>query len=436
MSADTPDTQAQLLADAVAEAEETAVAEAPSPSGPAGKHTKLYWHSCAPWTGTGYGTQTGLFVPLISQLGYDCAFGAFYGLKGSRLAWKSPVTGEAFPVYPGSNDAHANDVVGSHMRHWFGAAGGIGVMLTDPWVMSPKIIGRLPMLAWTPLDHVPMIPRTREWFKISGALPVAMSRFGETQFLNEGHETVYYVPHGFNPNVFKPADRAQVRKALGIPQDKFVVGMVAANYGQPGRKSFSQAIAAFGQFQQTHPDSLLYLHTKIQAPEGEDIPAICAAAKVKPMTSDQYGIELGMPDALVAMMLSAFDVLLNPSTGEGFGLTMLEAQACGTPCIVTDFSAMPEVAPVSAGNWTVGGQPVWTWLGSNQLTPSIEEILDRLCDAYDEDAEGRQARRVSVYQHAMSNYQADHVTETYWKPVLEDAAIQFSWRDQLKAASA
>jgi glycosyltransferase involved in cell wall biosynthesis len=45
----------------------------------------------------------------------------------------------------------------------------------------------------------------------------------------------------------------------------------------------------------------------------------------------------------MAKIYSAMDVLLNPAMGEGFGITVLEAQACGTPAIVTDFSAMTEV---------------------------------------------------------------------------------------------
>lgn len=40
---------------------------------------------------------------------------------------------------------------------------------------------------------------------------------------------------------------------------------------------------------------------------------------------------------------SAADILVAPSLHEGFGLTLLEAMACGTPVITSNCSAMPEV---------------------------------------------------------------------------------------------
>ncbi len=40
----------------------------------------------------------------------------------------------------------------------------------------------------------------------------------------------------------------------------------------------------------------------------------------------------------------AADILLAPSLYEGFGLTILEAMACGTPIITSNVSALPEVA--------------------------------------------------------------------------------------------
>jgi glycosyltransferase involved in cell wall biosynthesis len=315
------------------------------------------------------------------------------------------------------------------MKHWFGSAGGIGVLLTDPWVISAKIAARLPLLAWVPLDHNPMIPRTRKWFQESGALPVAMSRFGERQLRESGFESVYYVPHGFNPAVFRPVDRGEARRLFGIPEDAFVVGIVAANLGT--RKAFEEAIDAFGQFRKTHTDAVLYLHTKIEDPKGVHLPTLCRANGVKPIVADQYGLELGTPEGMVAILYSAFDVLLNPARGEGFGLTTLEAQACGTPCIVTNAAASPEVAPAAVGNWNVDGQRTWTGFESYQVTPSVEEIVAALEEAYAEGEADRQTRRVSVFHHANQHYQHEGITEQYWKPVLRDATIEIQLRDQL-----
>jgi len=54
---------------------------------------------------------------------------------------------------------------------------------------------------------------------------------------------------------------------------------------------------------------------------------------------------LGKPDRQTLVQIyNAADILLAPSIQEGFGMTVLEAMACGTPVITSNVSAMPEVA--------------------------------------------------------------------------------------------
>lgn len=49
-------------------------------------------------------------------------------------------------------------------------------------------------------------------------------------------------------------------------------------------------------------------------------------------------------DQMLTMLYNAADVLLAPSLYEGFGLTVLEAMACGTPVITSNTTSLPEVA--------------------------------------------------------------------------------------------
>lgn len=398
--------------------------------------TPILWHSNAPWVGTGYGTQTALFGPLIAErLGLDVAFSAFYGLKGSRLGWRSP-SGRDYIVYPGGRDIHGNDVLGAHAKHWFAGRGGMVLALTDPWVLHHEICMALPMLAWTPVDHDPLMPRTHGWLAKTGAQPIAMSLFGKRIMEEAGHEPLY-VPHGFDPNIFQPGDRDSARTVLGLPSDAFVVGMVAANKGAPSRKGFAQALDAFAQFKlRVGNDAILYLHTQLEPPDGENLPSMCESLKLRPFVAEQYGLELGPPVKVVATTMRAFDVLLNPSWGEGFGVPLIEAQACGTPCITTDFSSMPEVAPVAAGNWAVSGQRTWTGFESWQQTPNTEELVEALVEAYEESAKARLARRKSVAKWALDSYSANEVTDRYWDPALQEASARINWgRRQMRKFS-
>jgi glycosyltransferase involved in cell wall biosynthesis len=51
-----------------------------------------------------------------------------------------------------------------------------------------------------------------------------------------------------------------------------------------------------------------------------------------------------LPDEEVRLAYHAASVVALPSLAEGFGLTMLEAMQCGTPCVASDIPALREVA--------------------------------------------------------------------------------------------
>lgn len=63
-----------------------------------------------------------------------------------------------------------------------------------------------------------------------------------------------------------------------------------------------------------------------------------------------YGLEnsvtyLGKPNKCTLVQIyNAADILLSPSLYEGFGMTVLEAMACGTPVIASNVTSFPEVA--------------------------------------------------------------------------------------------
>lgn len=56
-------------------------------------------------------------------------------------------------------------------------------------------------------------------------------------------------------------------------------------------------------------------------------------------------VDFGNPDkARLIQIYNAADILLAPSLYEGFGLTVVEAMACGLPVITSNVSSLPEVA--------------------------------------------------------------------------------------------
>ena len=194
--------------------------------------------------------------------------------------------------------------------------------------------------------------------------PVAMCRFGEAMMHDAGLDPVY-VPHGVDRSLFhpRPNDRDAIRDELGLPPDAYVVGIVAANTGNPmlPRKAFPQTLQAFSRFAAEHDDVWLYAHTQLLPGkagginlEALTVAAGCPTGRVRYPPSAVW--HLGWSAAHVSNLYQAFDVLLNPSMGEGFGVPIIEAQACGVPVIASDHSAMTELTKVG---WLVGGDPWW-----------------------------------------------------------------------------
>lgn len=379
-------------------------------------NVRIMWFSNAPWARTGYGAQTKIFVPRLAKLGHDMAVTAFYGLEGSTLNWNG------IPVYPRAAHPYGQDVLAAHSAHF---QADICISLLDAWVFEPAMFPRTRWVTWFPVDMNPIPPGVA--LKCAQAYQaIAYSRYGLEQAQAAGVNAVY-VPHGYEPEQYYPmsdTDRARARELLQWPKSKFIVGMVAANKGAPSRKSFPQALEAFANFHKRHADTMLYLHTvEGRNGEGVNLPEMCEHLGLRVGEDvkfvDAHANLIGLPEEYMAGVYNAIDVLLSPSMGEGFGIPILEAQACGCPVIVGEWTSMPELF--------FGGQMIpaaeadkfWTLLGAYQYLPRVGAIEDAL------EAQYRKPKRLTVTQTRMTDeYKADNVTEKYWRPVLDDIAAR------------
>jgi glycosyltransferase involved in cell wall biosynthesis len=167
------------------------------------------------------------------------------------------------------------------------------------------------------------------------ALPqtiVVNSEAGRAVHVRQGYrpEKFMVIPNGFDLNRFSPRPdlRSEVRAELGLPQDAFVIGMVANWRAIKGHAVFLQAASHFAS---RHPQARFVI-------VGAEIPGhpygFGQAAEAAPhlnQTVTLLGMQENMP-----RLLQAFDVLSSCSYSEGFPNVVGEAMACGIACIVTD----------------------------------------------------------------------------------------------------
>ncbi len=391
---------------------------------------KILWSSNGLHSHTGYGNQSKVMIPRLCSLGHEVAMFAWYGLEGGSLntTVQHGATSYSVPMYPKNRDGYGNDIVAAHAAHF---KADIVITLIDAWVLDAErhSLGGVRFCPWAPIDMEPIPPPVLTTLR-KAFRPIVYSKFGQEQAERAGLD-VAYVPHGVETDVFCPGDKGEARAALGWPTDRFIVGMVAANKGFPSRKSYPEQLKAFARFAEKHSDALLYLHTNTGKDDGmggvnlpELIDSLGIASKV--IFPDPYSYIMGGPDSHMVNLYRAMDVLAAPSMGEGFGIPILESQACGTPVYVGDWTSMSELCfggyllpkpGVFVSDYGFIDQDFYTPLAANQIMPSIGHIIEALEWAYRN--KDNAALSAAARAGALA-YDADTVARLYWQPVLED----------------
>lgn len=369
---------------------------------------KILFHTNAPWVGTGYGTQAALWAPRFRDLGHEIIISAFYGLGGQPSVWNG------FQVLPGGQDPYGNDIIKAHAER---VNADMVLTLMDVWVLDPNNLRGLKLAHWIPIDSDPLSAADERALTASGAQTIAMSRHGE-RMLNDAGFRPMYAPHAIDTSVFKPAeDRDEVRKQFGV-EGKFVIGINAANKDAV-RKSYPEQIYAFARFHERHPDTMMLIHAATSAPQALDLPAVTRKLGVGDSVrfTDQYAYLTGLvAQGHLANWYSSLDLLSNCSYGEGFGLPIIEAQACGTPVVVTEHSAMPELC---GAGWRVKGEPFWNSVHQAWWS---KPYIGRIDAAYEKAYQERGTRRlksVKARKFALQ-YDADKILQDHWSPILKE----------------
>ena len=383
---------------------------------------RLLWHSNAPWLTSGYAVQTALFAPRINKLTNHevVAISAPYSGAGTFLEW------DGIPVLPAVRDVAGCDILPSHCE-WFQADALISLCDVFGLQRCARELRQVPFFPWTPVDCEPAGIGDVTVLREAGVTnPIAMSRFGARMLRNEGLD-VLFCPHAVDTGVFSPGDPQPFRETIpGVGPDTFLIGIVGLNRGR--RKAFAEQAEAFARFHARHPDSFLALHTAPGGPSPSlNLQGLCAQLGISGCVSfpDSYLYDTGqITSPQMAAWYRGLDLLSAASFGEGFGLGPLEAQACGTPVVVTDASAQSELC---GSGWTVSSTPDWEdghcafWRRPD--VPDLEQ-------AYEAAWLARENGEMPVLRKAAREfaltYDIDRVFARYMVPVLSELEARIS----------
>jgi glycosyltransferase involved in cell wall biosynthesis len=369
---------------------------------------------------TGYGQQVKQIADRMVRSGLKVANLSNCGLEGAVSEIRTPYGPIAH--YPRGYKPFSDDVIAVWHEHFTAQHSKLPsavLTLFDVWVYNELHFDG-DILAWVPLDHLTLPPKVQQFLMRGNVSPITMSPHGQRQLEAVGIDSTY-IPHAIDMQVMKPTKSAfgvPTREHLSVPEGAFLVSMVAANKanGLVHRKAIAENLLAFSLFRQDHPDAYLYLHMEpSNAFGGFNIGALLKRVGltdefVRVLNTDVNRI--GYPAEALAAFYTASDVLLATNYGEGFGVPVVEAQACGTRVITSSWCATEDLA--GEDSWLVAGQEFWdepqqAWF----KVPNVSSIVSALRLAYDAD------RGVSDGAVKFARqFDADRVWAESWVPYL------------------
>lgn len=143
------------------------------------------------------------------------------------------------------------------------------------------------------------------------------------------------VPNAININLFRPRNKRMARESFGLPIDKRLI-LFSSHMLSDERKGFHYLKEAVIRLAAEHPEWVGQLGIVIV---GKDMdPAMC-----NDIPLDVYPLNYIADEKVMVDVYNAVDLYAIPSLQDNLPNTVVEAMACGVPCIGFNVGGIPEM---------------------------------------------------------------------------------------------
>lgn len=328
--------------------------------------------------------------------------------------------------------------------------------IRDYWMLSGEYRSPLrPYYYWSIMPTVDSYPQNEEWisvFKDADAV-FTYQDWSYNVLQHEGGGQINLIcsaPPAASED-FSPLDRNLIKSHYGLSNHK-IIGTVMRNQR---RKLFPDLFASFRIFldDTQRSDILLYCHTSY--PDmGWDFPrlllkyqltskvlftyicrecgyvfpqffsdALTSCPNCHKLSAGMSNVQNGVDDRILSQIYNMFDLYLQISTCEGFGMPMVEAAACGVPIMGIDYSAMSDVIR-KLGGYLLPPLTLTTELetGCFRAVSNNDILIESLKQFFDLKPEQHEQLRINTRNNYLKHYNWD-ITAQKWMNLFDTVDI-------------
>lgn len=374
---------------------------------------------------SGYSTEMKDVLYRLVKDGWKVAVSANHGIQGGPIYIPYPreenpkLQGLEILHYPLIADPSGSEGIYYHALDFRAHA---VMSMQDIWTLNPQFLSKMRYwIPYFPVDKEPIPVNVLEKLKFAYKA-ISFSQFGYDVLQEAGYVSDLII-EGTDSEIFKPLDQQKIRKELGLPADAFMFVMVAANKENPPRKGFQEAMEAFKLFHDKHPEAAMLFSIQQNSPTGFPVKqfAYHLGIEKRMFFTDDYSAMFKPSSVKVNQLYNASDVLLSPSQTEGFGLTIIEAQAAGKPAIVQRCQSMPEL--IQEGKTGFIAETLY-----KRFTPDLsyvhvadpKSVYEQMEKAYALVKNDPNKTKVNCRNNVVDNFNIDTIVQKKWIPYLEE----------------
>ena len=147
-------------------------------------------------------------------------------------------------------------------------------------------------------------------------------------------QRIVSIPNPIDTRVFHPIDKVEARKQLQLPEDKQIILFVSQKVTDP-RKGMDYLIESLNRLLADDPSLRERAVVAILGGQAEEI------AERLPM--EAYPLGYVSETKRIVAIYSAVDLFVTPSLSDNLPNTIMEAMACGVPCVGFKVGGIPEM---------------------------------------------------------------------------------------------